>query len=192
MYCPACGKDNPDEAVYCLKCGKLLEAEEETRVVRRPATEAPDDGESEIFSIGPSLVFVKFGYAAALFGGLLLTAVFAIFLDAVHPVIPIVLGLSLLLIPAYYHLRHKLSRFTLRETSLELDRGLISRTTQNIPLSRVQDVTVSATMGQRIFGIGDLTIDNASEDVGKIVLKNINSPRRYADAMLKQMRLLER
>ena len=35
MYCSNCGKENPDDAVYCQKCGKLLEAEEETRVAGR-------------------------------------------------------------------------------------------------------------------------------------------------------------
>jgi nitrogen fixation protein len=47
-----------------------------------------------------------------------------------------------------------------------------------VPLCRIQDVTISSTIPQRLLGFGDIVIDNASEQGGKIVLKNINSPRR--------------
>ena len=53
-------------------------------------------------------------------------------------------------------------------------------------------MTVSSTMIQRMLGFGDLVIDNASEEGGKVILKNINTPQRYADEVLKQMRRLER
>ncbi|MCV4614370.1 PH domain-containing protein, partial [Escherichia coli] len=72
------------------------------------------------------------------------------------------------------------------DSTIEIDRGLISRTTQNIPLRRIQDVTVSAGILQRILGYGDISIDNASEDGGKVVLKSIDSPKKYADLILRQ------
>jgi len=100
--------------------------------------------------------------------------------------------LLLLLIPAYFHLRQKLVKYTLTGTKIEIDSGLISRTTRNIPLTRIQDVTVSSTVGQRLLGFGSVVIDNASEDGGKIVLRNIDSPRKFADRLLHQIRLLER
>ena len=99
---------------------------------------------------------------------------------------------GLLLIPAYYHMRQRLVKYSLTDATIEIDRGLVSRTTQNIPLRRVQDVTVSATLFQRLLGYGDITIDNASEDGAKVVLDDVDSPRKYADQILKQMRRLER
>jgi len=104
----------------------------------------------------------------------------------------VILGMALLLVPLYYHLRKKLVRYTLTDTTIEIDRGLISKTTQNIPLRRIQDVTVSATMMQRVLGFGNVIIDNASEDGGKVVLEGIDSPRKYAELLLKEMRELER
>lgn len=100
-------------------------------------------------------------------------------------------GLLILLIPAYHHLKQKIVRYTLTESKLEIDTGLISRTTRNVPLRRIQDVTVSSNMWQRLLGFGDLVIDNASEEGGKVVLKNIDTPRRYADELLRQMRRIE-
>ncbi len=198
MFCTKCGAKNPDEAIYCLKCGSLLEAEEETRIAQTPKndTRAPVDREKEIFSISPTLMFVKIGYVAAIFGGLMLVALFSFLSQFVKLEIPawlsVLAGLSLLLIPASYHLKQKLVRFTLTDSKIEIDQGFISKTTKNVPLRTIQDVTVSATVVQRMLGFGNLIIDNASETGGKIVLKNINSPKKYADVLLKQMRQLNK
>ena len=81
-------------------------------------------------------------------------------------------------------------RYTLTDSKIEIDEGFISKRTRNVPLHTIQDVTVSATVPQRMLGFGNLIIENAGEIESRIVLKNINSPKKYADVLLKQMRLL--
>ena len=149
------------------------------------------DDEAKIFAITPTLVFVKMGYVAAALGAIFLVAIFSAF-SAVPTWIAVLIGLMLFLIPAVYHVRRKLVRYTLTDTNLEIDQGLIARTTRHVPLRRIQDVTVSATPWQRVLGIGDLVIDNASDEGGKVVLKDINTPKSYADSLLKQMRRIEK
>ena len=195
MFCISCGKENPDDAVFCQKCGRAFEAEEETRVARK--IDAPvriaDAGESSrIFSVTPTLKFVYAGYAVTVLAAFVVVVLLTIFLPGVSPAIAAVVGLLLLFVPLYFHIRKKLVRYTLTDTTIEIDRGLISRTTQNIPLRRIQDVTVSATMMQRMLGFGDVIIDNASEDGGKVVLDDIDSPKKYAELMLKEIRRLEK
>ena len=102
--------------------------------------------------------------------------------------ISIPLALALLLIPAYYHVRRNMVKYTVTDSKLQIDTGLIARTTKNIPLSKVQDVTVSASIPQRLMGFGDIIIDNASEIGGSIVMHNISSPRHYADLLLRELR----
>jgi len=94
----------------------------------------------------------------------------------------------LLLIPGYYHLRRNMVRYTLTDSKIEIDTGLVARTTRNIPLSKIQDVTVSASIPQRLLGFGDLIIDNASELGGSTVLRNITKPRQHADLLLRELR----
>ena len=200
MYCNKCGQANPDDAVYCKKCGVLLEAEEETRVARREGENARDvnnavaqnDDAHRIFSINPTLKFVAAGYILAMVAAFALVVVLTIFVPGFVPLIGVGLGFLLLLVPVYFHVQQKLVRYTLTDTTIEIDRGLISRTTQNIPLRRVQDVTVTASIIQRMMGYGDILIDNASEEGGKVVLDNIDMPKNYAEMILRQMRLLER
>lgn len=149
-----------------------------------------DATEAEIFAISPTLLFVKIGYVVAAFGALLLVAAVSVF-TAVSAWIAVLIGLLLFLIPAYYHFKQKIVRYTLTDSKLEIDEGFISRTTRNVPIRRIQDVTVSASVMQRLLGFGNLAIDNASDEGGKVVLKNINDPKYYADVLLRQMRRLD-
>jgi membrane protein YdbS with pleckstrin-like domain len=204
IYCIRCGAQNSADAFFCQKCGTGIEDEVETRVARRsdavgrhieesPRQYADDEFDGDrIFTVGPTLLFVKVGYGAAALGAVLLVALASMAMPQVSPYILIPLGMLLLLVPAFYHFRQKLTTYTLTDTTIEIDNGIISRTTKNIPLRRVQDVTVTCTILQRIFRFGDIVIDNASEDGGKIVLKNIDSPRRYADQIMRQIRRLDR
>jgi uncharacterized membrane protein YdbT with pleckstrin-like domain len=175
--------------LYCQKCGALIEPEDETRVAVRaaPALAKDADEEQEIFSISPTLLFVKAGYALAVIAAIVLVALFKLLVPGISAWIAVAFGLLLLLIPGYFHLKQKLVKYTLTDSKIEIDSGLVSRVTRNVPLDRIQDVTVSATVSQRLLGFGDLIIDNASEAGGKVVLKNINSPKKHADLLLRQM-----
>ena len=200
MFCQKCGARNSDEAVYCQKCGSLLEAEEETRVARQlPKDEIRDEiqrEEKQIFSVRPTLMFVYAGYAAAVAGAFLMVVFLYYFGQLIGIDIPwwlsILAGLLLLLIPAFYHFKRNIVRYTLTDSKIEIDEGFIFQNTRNIPLRSIQDVSVSSTITQRMLGFGNLIIDNANEDGGKIVLKNINTPKQYADILLRQMRQLNK
>ena len=187
MYCKKCGSPNDDDAVYCKKCGAVLESEDETRVVRRGSAQLSD---AKTYRIGPTLKFIKVGYVLAGLGAVLLVALLA--LTPIPIWISVIIGLMMFLIPAYFHLQQRTVSYSLNGQCIEIDSGLVSRTTRNIPLTRIQDVTVSAGALQRLLDFGDVVIDNASEDGGKVVIRNIDAPREYADRLLGQMRRLER
>jgi membrane protein YdbS with pleckstrin-like domain len=144
------------------------------------------DLEHTVFTVRPTMMFIKAGYALAVVAGIAL--VFLLAYLGIPASISIPIALALLLIPAYYHVRRNMVRYTVTDSKLQIDTGLIARTTKNIPLSKVQDVTVSATIPQRLMGFGDIIIDNASELGGSIVMHNISKPRHYADLLLRELR----
>ncbi len=191
MHCSNCGSYVAPGVRFCSGCGSPAADPEATRIVGTQAGlssrgEVPDDLERTVFTVRPTLIFVKLGYALAIIGAIAL--VFLLALLHIPEYVSIPLALALLLIPAYYHVRRNMIRYTLTDSKIEIDTGLIARTTRNIPLSKVQDVTVSATIPQRVLGFGDVIVDNASELGGTTVLHNISNPRNYADLLLRELR----
>ena len=193
MRCPECGAQLDSTSRFCNHCGAATRDPDETRIARAassvPAPYGDDDIDGVIFTTRPTMLFIKIGYAAAVLGAILITVLLAMirFID-IPWYISLPVALSLLLIPAYYHLKRNMVRYTLTESKIEIDYGLIARTTRNILLPKIQDVTVSASIPQRILGFGDVVIDNASEVGGTTVLHNINNPRHHADLILRQLR----
>jgi membrane protein YdbS with pleckstrin-like domain len=190
MHCSNCGSYIAPGVRFCSGCGSPASDPEATRIVRAagvlPVAAEDNDLEQVVFTVRPTMIFIKLGYALAVIGAIALVVLLALIHIPVYISIP--LALILLLIPAYYHLRRNMVRYTLTDSKIEIDTGLIARTTRNIPLSKIQDVTVSASIPQRVLGFGDLLIDNASEVGGTTVLHNISKPRHYADLLLRELR----
>ena len=190
MHCSNCGSYVAPGVRFCSNCGSPAADPEATRIVRSQAGKIGNaegtDLEHTVFTVRPTLLFVKIGYGLAVLGAILLIILLASL--GAPAWVSVLLALALLLIPAYYHLKRNMVRYTVTDSKMEIDTGLIARTTRNIPLSKIQDVTVSASISQRVMGFGDVIVDNASEIGGTTVLKNINNPRHYADLLLRELR----
>jgi Predicted membrane protein len=194
MHCINCGNYLPDNARFCADCGTPVADPEVTRL----ATRAPQaisqkhksessDLEHTIFTARPTMLFIKIGYVAAALGAVLLTILLAM-LPFIAWYVALPIALSLLLIPAYYHIKRNTVLYTMTDSKIEIDQGLIARTTRNIPLRNIQDVTVSTTIPQRLLGFGNLVIENANDTGGVTILKNIDDPRKHADMLLRELR----
>jgi uncharacterized membrane protein YdbT with pleckstrin-like domain len=193
-----CGLEIPHGARFCAGCGTPAVDPEATRLATRgqqsvqpSRKDDSTDLERTIFTARPTMLFIKIGYIAAALGAVLLTILLSQ-LSFITWYVSLPISLSLLLIPAYYHLKRNTVLYTLTDSKIEIDQGLIARTTRNIPLRNIQDVTVSATIPQRLLGFGNLVIDNASEAGGTTILKNINDPRKHADMLLRELRRVGR
>lgn len=190
MTCSNCGAYVTPSVRFCSNCGAATSDPDATRIARLQSRGLEINGDQDlermIFTVRPTMIFIKAGYALAVLAGIAL--VFLLAAIGVPASISIPVALALLLIPAYYHIRRNMIRYTVTDSKLQIDTGLIARTTRNIPLSKVQDVTVSASIPQRLLGFGDIIVDNASEIGGSTVMHNISRPRHYADLLLRELR----
>jgi uncharacterized membrane protein YdbT with pleckstrin-like domain len=135
--------------------------------------------------IRPSMKFIYMGYAVVVL------IVAALVVATMHlqwppsipsswqPWIPWLPAL-LLLWPLKRHLRNRLTKMTILDDRLRYETGLLSRTTRTILVSRVQDVTVRQRVGQRVFGVGDLSIETAGE-ASRLTISQIDRPQAVAD-----------
>lgn len=134
--------------------------------------------------IRPSMKFIKAGYVCAL-----LVVGAAIFIhdkylvhqypDQKYPYLPIV-SLLVLLWPIKRHLQRQTVKLTLAADKLRYETGLATKSMRLIQLPKVQDVRVIQSFSQRIFGVGDISIETAGEN-SRLVVHNLDQPRQLAE-----------
>ncbi|MFN7927286.1 MAG: PH domain-containing protein [Blastocatellia bacterium] len=207
MWCHRCGKALPLESKFCNACGAGT-ASERVGETRNPAAaihiplsanqplshsyqlpNQPDDDETVIFRIRPSFFAVGKAYASAAIFSLLAMAVFGYFRLPLS--ISLVVALLSFINPLLRHVRRNRTFYTLTPSKIEIDSGIFARTVRNIPLRNAQDVTVSATMFERLIKVGDVIIDSAAQ-MGKIQMRQIPNPRKHAELILQQLQQLHR
>ena len=130
-------------------------------------------------TIRPSRKYVKTGYALAI----ILTVALAAFRAALMPQWPVwvpVSGAVLLLWPLRFHLSLLGTRATVSEDKLRFESGILSKTTRTIQISKIQDVRVDQSIGQRLTGVGTLSIETAGE-TSRLVLESVDNPQFIAD-----------
>ena len=89
-------------------------------------------------------------------------------------------SLLLVLWPIQRHARNRLIRMTILDDKLRYEVGALNKTTRTILISRVQDLTVHQSISQRIFGVGDLSIETAGES-SRLTIPAIDRPQEIAD-----------
>jgi len=135
--------------------------------------------------IRPTMKFIYLGYATV-------AAIFVVWIGALlhlqwSPQIPSIwrfgitwVPLLLFLWPLKRHLRNRLTKTTIQDFQIKHETGLFTKTTRTIMLPRVQDVTVQQRFFQRIFNVGDVSIETAGE-TGRLTIFHIDRPQEIAD-----------
>jgi membrane protein YdbS with pleckstrin-like domain len=138
--------------------------------------------------IRPSLKLVKLGYVLSL----LLALGIAAYLLAIHNqddrmwgllAIPAILAIFVMM----RHGRLTLTKLIVLDDHLRYESGLFAKTTRSVELAKVQDVRVDQRVGQRMLGIGDLSLETAG-GTSRIVMLSIDRPQEAADRILELSR----
>jgi len=93
------------------------------------------------------------------------------------------IALLLLLVPIRRHIRRQMVKMTLTGDKLRYEEGLLSKTTRNVQLSKIQDVRVDQSIGQRILGVGDISIETSGES-SRLEMDNLDRPQTIADEII--------
>ena len=193
MFCNECGQTLPDGSRFCKSCGAHIARS--TSPADSVVAVADYADEHEIFTLRPTMIFVLVRYMVA---GLIVIATAALtgVLSSMKPqwvsgqiAFLVIFGAALIVFsnPIYKHILRKREVYTLTSHKLEMRYGIIAKIVRNIPLRNIQDVTVTASVWQRLLKLGDIEIDSASE-TGKIILEDIHYPDRYANMILAELR----
>jgi uncharacterized membrane protein YdbT with pleckstrin-like domain len=136
--------------------------------------------------IRPSMKFIKAGYVLVLL--IICAAVIVHYKYLVdrypqqqYPYLPIA-SLFLLIWPIKRHLQRQTVKLTIAGEKLRYEVGLTSKSTRIIQLPKVQDVRVIQSVSQRIFDVGDVSIETAGEN-SRLVVENLDAPRQLAEQL---------
>ena len=77
----------------------------------------------------------------------------------------------------------RFTKTTITGDRLRFESGLAAKTTRNIQLSKIQDVRVDQRVTQRMFNVGDLSIETAGE-ASRLTIHNVDNPQALADDIL--------
>ncbi|HWB86564.1 MAG TPA: PH domain-containing protein [Bryobacteraceae bacterium] len=136
------------------------------------------------FVIYPTHKFIKAGFALSALAVLAIEIVYYLAwrrVELLHP-LPVLVPL-LFVWPVVRWLRLRYTKAVITEERLRYESGVTSRTTRNIHLSKVQDVRVEQSVGQRLMGVGDLSIETAGE-ASRLTLHNVDNPQTIADRIM--------
>jgi len=98
------------------------------------------------------------------------------------PWLPAVAALGLLF-PIRRHIRRQSVKMTITGDKLRYEAGLLSKTTRNIQLSKVQDVRVDQSLAHRMLGVGDISIETSGES-SRLEMDNVDAPQGIADEII--------
>jgi uncharacterized membrane protein YdbT with pleckstrin-like domain len=131
-------------------------------------------------TIQPSAKFLK---AAWLLTGVVVMALEAVCLWLGAPVLLMLAPPLLLLWPAAHAVGRRFTRTVIAGDRLRYETGLTSKSTRTIQLSKIQDVRVDQSLKQRIFNVGDLSIETAGE-TSRLTIPMVDNPQSLADEIM--------
>ena len=149
-FCPACGNQHAVEDRFCARCGRPLVAD----AVPPPQGVPPDQGTPSPAATSPTPAS-----QAASAGPL---------------------PEQMLWEGAPYGLLNPIESYAIRweltTERLRVIQGLLSRSTEELELTRVRDVSYEQSLAQRALGIGTITVVATDTDTPRLVLHDIEDP----------------
>jgi len=79
------------------------------------------------------------------------------------------------------------TRYALSEDRLFLSVGFLSIKDEEVLLYRVRDIQTSRTLGQRLFGVGTVTVVSADKTMPTLILKNVKRPLEVKELLHNQV-----
>ena len=79
------------------------------------------------------------------------------------------------------------TKYSLSEDRIFLQTGFLNQKFEELLLYRVQDLTLTIKLGQRIFGVGTVTLHSSDRTTAHLELQNIRRPMEVKELIHKQV-----
>ena len=103
----------------------------------------------------------------------------------------VISGLALFIPYMYKRLDNRLKIYAVTNQRVYIRRGIININEKDIPLAKINDVQISQTLSQRLFGAADVLIQ-VGNDESNICIEDVNYPRQFRDTIISSIYELQR
>ena len=79
------------------------------------------------------------------------------------------------------------TKYSLSEDRLFCEKGLLNLKADEVLLYRVQDLELTISLGQRIFGVGTVCVHSSDKSSPHLDLKNVKKPREVKELIHKNV-----
>ncbi len=79
------------------------------------------------------------------------------------------------------------TRYALSEDRLFLSVGFLNIKDEEVLLYRVRDISSSRSLGQRLLGVGTITVTSSDKSAPTLVLKNVRHPQEVKELLHSQV-----
>ena len=143
----------------------------------------------------PSLKFVKLSYLFCLLLAVAIGVLLAMEKDNQQVqdwgkwafILPAILALFTVI----RHIRNRMVTITVSDDRVREEVGLLSKSTRTIELDKIQEVNVRRSVWQRMWGLGDLSMETAGRS-SQLAIHSIDRPQDAADHILEAARALRK
>lgn len=87
------------------------------------------------------------------------------------------------------------TRYAMSDDRIFLETGLLNTHAEELLLYRVRDISLSVSLGQKIFGVGSVLLHSSDKTTPTLELKNIKDPRAVKELIhqhVEEMKLQRR
>jgi membrane protein YdbS with pleckstrin-like domain len=136
-------------------------------------------------TVRPTAKFLKAGFIVAglVFLGLEFLAYTLLSNGDVSTSLILIPPVLVFLWPALRAIRRQFTKAVISGDRLRYETGMTSKSTRTIQITKVQDVRVDQGMLQRMFNIGDISIETAGE-TSRLTIVNVDNAQELADEIL--------
>lgn len=134
-------------------------------------------------TIRPTMKFIKLGAGLAALVFLAVEILYLVEWQDVMGAWFMAVPVLILVWPLIRYMRRQYMTVIVTADRLRYETGVASKVTRNIQLAKLQDVRVEQSMKQRIFGVGNLSLETAGE-ASRLTIPNVDNPQVLADEIM--------
>ncbi|PYQ59678.1 MAG: hypothetical protein DMF58_10800 [Acidobacteria bacterium] len=177
VKCPDCGRDVSSAAPSCPQCGRPMAA------VAPPQPQSSGGKEETLWHGTPSWLLLLGKIIRAVIVAIVLPLIYYFgrdFLAQYYGIVWSIIAIAILwqIVEVFIALtRIKTTIYTITTQRVILERGITTKSVEDIDLRYIDDTQFSQSLIQRMLGIGNVTIISSDKVAPNYVLRGIPDPR---------------